>query len=246
MSSLLTFSTRELQAADSTIDPSDFIVNFNSPIELGSLKYEAALYSFVGWNSVDNLTGTHTISYTIDAAPFVLNIPAGLYGVEDINALLQADVVGNGGTSGALSITPNYSTDRVEIQIDNTTHTYTINLTAANNISTFLGFTPAVISSTTVGDLLPDVNGGTDSFQIECDLIRNSYTNGRIGNTIYSFTPSYSVGSQIRENPTNLIYFQVNKSQINSIKFRLVDNLGNKLNFGGNHIVIQLVIRPIR
>lgn len=244
MSSLITISTRELQADDPNLNPSDFVVNFANPIELGTLKYELALYSFVGWNTVDNLTGT--ISYTIDAAPFVLNIPAGLYGVEDVNALLQADVVGNGGTSGAFQILPNYSTDRVEIQIDNTTHTYTYNLTAANNISDFLGFTPAVISSTTVGDLLPNVNGSVDSFQIECDLLRNSYVNGRLGKILYSFTPNYSVGSQIREQPVNLVFFQVNKSQINSIAFKMTDNLGNTLSFGGNHLVIQIQIRPIR
>ena len=63
MSSLLTFSSRELKVEDPTINPSDFIVNFNTPVELGSLAYEVALYSFTGWNSVDNIATAKTIEY---------------------------------------------------------------------------------------------------------------------------------------------------------------------------------------
>lgn len=246
MSSLITISTRELQAVDPNLNPSDFICNFPTPIELGSLDYEVALYKFVGWNTVRNITSSKNIRYSIDAVNYTLVIAPGLYGVEDLNAFLQTDVVANGGVIDKLSLIPNYSTNRARVVIDNSgAHTYTMDLTYTSNLSTFLGFVPAVISSTTEGTILPNVNNGVDSFILQTDLQRNSYNNGRVSNILYSFVPSYSPSSQIIEAPTNLVYFQVNKQTINSIKILLTDNSGNTLNFAGENLVIQLVIRKI-
>lgn len=245
MTSLITISTRELAVEDPTINPSDFVVNFATPIDLGSLGYEVCLYSFRGWNTVRNITTAKSISYSVDGNPFTLAVPPGLYGVEDINTMLQTDIVANGGLSDELQILPNFNTNRVDIRIDNSSHTYTIDLTSSDNLSQFLGFTPAVLNSTTSGDALPNVNGGVDSFQIECDLIRNSYSNGRVGKILYSFTPAYSPSGQIVIEPTHLAFFQINKSVINSIRFKLVDNLGEILNFSGENVVIQLMLRKI-
>lgn len=246
MSTLLTISTRELAVQDPNIDPSDFSVSFNPPINLGSVNYEVCLHKLWCWNTVRNISSTRSISFTIDATPYTLTLSPGLYGIEDINNFLQSDVVANGGTIDELSIVPNYSTNRVRIEISNVSHTYTVDLTAANNLADFFGFsTPSIIASTTEGDTNPQVNGGTDSFYLQCDLQRNSFNNGKISHVLYAFVPAYSPSSQIIEQPVNLTYFQVNKNTIDQIRFKFTNNNGDTIDFEGEHVVIQLHIRPI-
>lgn len=254
--SVITISTSLLRAADPTVDSSNFQVNFVPPIELGSLGYEVALLKLDTWFTSQNVIGK-TIVWSSDngVTPHTITIENGNYTIEDINILLALDQRAKGvtdvdGITGEITygivLEANYNTNKARIKIDNSVgsgYQFTVDLTAANNLSVFLGFTPANITSTTSSDTIPQVNGDVDQWQLRCSLIRNSFENGKNSDILFNFVPEVPPSAHITINPLHLSYFQVNTSTINSIRFRLTDQNGNDIDLAGEDMVITLILR---
>ncbi len=253
----ITISSRELAAIDPTLDPSSFICNFHPAIELGSLNYEVCLFHFNGWFTARNIVG-RTLDFD-DGTTFVsIGIPDGIYTVEDLNNVLaerlrtlgwcEADAL-TGNINYGITILPNYNTNRVVITIDNSilagAKTFTYTFGGAGSLETFLGFNAGNITATTQGPNVPQVSGGIDQWQIRCDLIRNSYDNGKASDIFYSFTPAVPPSASIDITPVHLSYLQVNKSTIGGIRFRLTDQDGELIDLAGEHVVYTIKIRKI-
>jgi len=253
----LNLSSSALSLINPATDPSNFTVTFVQPIPLGSYQYEVALQTVDTWFTSWNVVGK-TLVWSSDGGGTwnTITIPDGNYPIEDINALLvtamtNAGVIGTvPGHIYGIQILGNFNLNRAEIQIDNTvgpgTYVFEVDLTAPNNLSDYLGFTPAVISTTTTGDLLPNVNAGQDNWNIKCDLVRNSYSNGNVGQILFTFVPGLvDVSEKIFIEPLHLNYMQVNKSIINSINIQLVDQNGFPVDLQGSNLNLNLIIRPI-
>lgn len=255
---LLTLSSEQAILDSPSNTSSDFTVIFQKPITLGSYNWELALLSSELWYSVRNVTGNKTIVWSSDngVTPITVAIPDGVYTIEDINALLLesqetegvTDIDGTGTTVYGVYLEMNYNTNRCKIVIDNTisggAYDFTLDLTAADNLSEYLGIAEANYTATTIGATSPDV-AGAGQWQIRCDLVRNSYDGAIASDVIFGFTPQSPPNSNIRVDPLHLTYLQVNKSTIYSIRVRYTDNQGNLLDFGGEDTVTQLALRPI-
>lgn len=245
---------------DPRTDRTNFTTTYPQPIDLKGFAYEVALTVVDTWFTSFNIIGK-TLVWSSDnnVTLHTITIPNGNYPVEDVNSLLQMDQISKGvtgtdpftdGTSYGVQIIPNYNTNRAMIVIDNSVgsgNQFTIDLTQANNLSDYLGFNPAVISVSTTGENLPDVNAGQDNWNIKCDLVRNSYSGGVAGQIIYKFVPgNVDVSEKIYIEPLHLTFLQVNKEIINEINIQLLDQDGNQVDLQGSDLAVTLLLRPIQ
>jgi len=267
MSSSITLSTKQLQSEDATLDPSDFLVQFRPGINLDTLKYEVAVSKINTWFTSINITSGN-IRWSDDGGSswHNISIPTGNYSVADIDALLKEDQEEEGveDTSGTftkygISLAPNYATNKVEITIDNTINSgandFRYDLSDAgdaSNVRDFLGFDDGVISTgastKTVfpGDSIANVNNNVDAWQIRTDLHRNAFGDGRKSDVIFQFVPQVPASAHIDIEPLHLQFYQVNKQVIDSMRVKLTDNLGRKIDLNGEHMVITFTLRPIK
>lgn len=232
-------------------DVSNFNVQFSPPLQLGSLAYEMALQFFTGINSVFNITSNMTINYTINATPYTCIVPPGLYPIANLSTVLDTSIVNNGGRTLDVQLLANVNSNRSVVQINDSVNVYTVTFTDPH-FAFLMGFPQStVVSSTTTSPDLPNFNSDgsntntIDSFNLSVDCIQGSVLNGQTSNIIYSFIPAYSPAGYISERPINLTWIQVNKSIINSINFKMLDNNGNFLNFQGSNWFATLLLRPI-
>lgn len=240
----MTFSTSSLKAEDPNLDPGNFDVVFKPPIRLDTRQYKISFYSFFGWNSFHNVQ-SKSISYTINGSPFTLNIPDGQYSIEDINSLLQLDIASNSGATGGIVITPNYNTNRTEITIDNSTDTFTIDLSAANNLANFFGFPEANVTGSSTGTTLANVNRDTENLNVETDLIKGSIKDGRFSRIIHSFQPAGPTNSSLQIYPLHQTWHQIDKKLIDRVNFKITDNNGEIVDFQGEDLTLQIILEAI-
>lgn len=253
-------STAKLRETDPSLDPSDFRHNFPNPIQLGSIGYEVCLSKLSTWFSAVNLV-SRTLKWSSDGGSTytTISIPTGNYTVEDVNLLLaksQYDgAVTDSDPTGILYgiiLQPNYNTNRAEFLIDNTilsgVHTFQVDLSDGGdptNIRTFLGFPSAVVTATVSGTTTAEVTAGADEWQVRCDLHANSYADGVTSDVIYQFIPAVPPSASIREEPVHRTWFQVNKSTIYSVRIKLTDQSGRKIDLNGEDSVFTFLIRKI-
>lgn len=264
MSSIaLDIETADLAILDPTTDPSDFSVTFIPALELGNLNWEVALLKITAWNTRHNIYGSKQMRWSSDGGStwHDVPIPDGTYNIEDVNALLRnsqyeegvtdVDPVTNATLFG-IDILPNFNTNRVDIFIDNTVgsgNTFHFDLSDGgnpNNIRDFLGFASVVVTATQTGTTIANVEDDVNSWVLDCDLVRNSYKNGVSSNAIFSFKPVALSSASFEIEPTHLKFLQVRRSIIESIRFKLLDSLGRKIDLKGQHLTVNLQIRPIQ
>lgn len=220
---------------------------FTSPIILDSLNYEIALISLETFYSFPNIEAGVNNVFAYKTAPAnpsqLVYIPTGNY---EINAL--ANEISNQVTPAVYNnmiLSRNTATLKSVFQI---TGTYAIDFTVPNSLNELLGFNNEIVGGATgyysgsnIVNIL-DVN----SILVNCDLINNSYNNGKLSPVIYSFFPNVSPGFKIVRNVESPVYIQVNKTQINSITTWLTDQDENLINFRGEVVTIRFHLRKIK
>lgn len=237
------FNTRELMSQGKISNPSEFTMQLDSPLNLGSLNYKIGLYSVDCWNTAKNCVN-ETLRYSINSVYFTYTIPDGFYSIELLNAGLQVDIVSNGGTTGAIQLLGDYAQNRVVVSIDNTLagNPYTLDLATSTGIANLLGFPEAELSASATGTSIANFSRNPtnydpiDSWQIETNLISGSYENGTTSRIIFSFIPAIRVGSKVYQRPLNIPYFQIAPTVISDIYIALKDNRGNLIDLGGEHL----------
>lgn len=257
--SQITISSKLLKDTQPNIDPSDFEFNFDPPLELGNQGFEVALFSFTTFNTARNIktddgnTKTYSMTWSSDsgANTFVVNIPDGNYSISDVYGLLKQSLELNGGFDSAnglygIEINTNFATNKVDIFYNDSVGDGPFSLTLSDGMADFLGFPVGLIASSSSSSLVPNVNAGIDAWQIRCDLQRNSYDNGRASDILYSFVPTDVPPSfKIVVEPKHLFYSQVNKSIIYSVRLKLSDQNGRKIDLEGEDVTYTLSLRPI-
>jgi len=62
-----------------------------------------------------------------------------------------------------------------------------------------------------------------NSIKVMCNVAHGSFNNQHQSHSIYEFFPSGRTGTKVIQSPLNLIYYRLNKTDINSITVQLVD-----------------------
>jgi len=82
-----------------------------------------------------------------------------------------------------------------------------------------------------------------NSIKVMCNIAQGSFNNHLQSHSIYEFFPSERTGSKVIQTPSNLIYYKLNKTNIDSITVQLVDQDHNFIDNFGEALTIVLHIK---
>ncbi|KAE9522077.1 hypothetical protein AGLY_017521 [Aphis glycines] len=82
-----------------------------------------------------------------------------------------------------------------------------------------------------------------NSIKVMCNIAQGSFNNHLQSHSIYEFFPSERTGSKVMQTPPNLIYYKLNKTNIDSITVQLVDQDHNPIGNFGEALTIVLHIK---
>lgn len=82
-----------------------------------------------------------------------------------------------------------------------------------------------------------------NSIKVMCNIAHGSFNNHLQSHSIYEFFPSEKTGSKVIQSPPNLIYYKLNKTNIDSIAVQLVDQDHNPIDNFGETLTIVLHIK---
>ncbi|XP_060844909.1 uncharacterized protein LOC132924549 [Rhopalosiphum padi] len=82
-----------------------------------------------------------------------------------------------------------------------------------------------------------------NSIKVMCNIAQGSFNNHLQSHTIYEFFPSEKTGTKVVQSPPNLIYYKLNKINIDSITVQLVDQDFNQIQNFGETLTVVLHIK---
>lgn len=224
-------TTASIGMAGST---SELISYLEPPLILApSKEYQIAMVDFTAYNSIPNIYPGNNKFYYDNGKEIV--IPTGSYEITAISDYLAAAL-----GEGKLELKANNNTLTCELWCY-----YEIDFNPEDSIGGMLGFSSNKYQSqkTYYSDIPVNINK-VNSINIVCNIVTNSFSNGKGNHVIHSFYPSVPPGHKILETPSNLIYLPINKSdKIDHINLNITDQDGNLINFRGEQIFIRLHIK---
>lgn len=82
-----------------------------------------------------------------------------------------------------------------------------------------------------------------NSIKVLCNIAHGSFNNQLQSHSIYEFFPSERTGIKVVQSPSNLIYYRLNKTDINSITVLLVDQNNNPIDNFNEPLTVVLHIK---
>jgi hypothetical protein len=82
-----------------------------------------------------------------------------------------------------------------------------------------------------------------NSIKVMCNIAHGSFNNQLQSHSIYEFFPSGRRGTKVVQSPVNLIYYRLNKTDINSITVQLVDQNNNPIDNFNETLTVVLHIK---
>lgn len=218
---------------------SNLTAQFCPPIELEEgAAYSLGLINFEAYNSIPNIDAAHNHIY-YDDDDKIIEIPEGSYEIEDINTYIRNHFISSHATDRHISITSNKNTLKTEVKANKR-----VNFAKSDSIGSLLGFTPRLLKP-----LVRHISDSPARIQkvnaicVECNLVTDSFMNGRSVHIIHEFFPTVPPGYKIIECPANVIYLPVNKRRIDSLSVKIVDQDGDLVNFRGEVITVRLHLK---
>lgn len=250
----------------------NFSVNFPKALDCSKGRFSCACTFLSFWNVQQNVNKAEFNNTDFEWSPnngttfYTGTIPNGTYSAQDlintITAIIALAPVG-GGTDVANAIT---------LFINQPSSGFGLTLGSIGGSGPFAGNTPQIDFSaggtsdlylnlgadpvvySTLGTLIfpfaGDLLNGVSSYEIQLDIIGNSYKNGQPSRTFFSFAPvGTAPGAAYVQRVTFPVFYQVNVSSISTINVRIVDQLGRTVqlqpdgNYANNATVIEILVR---
>ena len=82
-----------------------------------------------------------------------------------------------------------------------------------------------------------------NSIKVMCNIAHGSFNNQLQSHSIHEFFPSGRTGTKVVQSPLNLIYYRLNKTDINSITVQLVDQNNNPIDNFNETLTVVLHIK---
>jgi hypothetical protein len=258
----------ESNLSTSTGTPDDFTVNFIETINLDDATnvsgkdtiWEVALHKsncWYSWYNISAAKGNNIMTYDNGvAADKTVTIPDGQYTLTQINQVLQDFMEAEGdftvGASGDneyhIVISPNFSTLRTRIVIDNS---YEFDMTIGD-LRLLFGFDSQRLigDDTYESESVANINDSINSLVIKTDVIKasSSWTNNVKSRVLYTFVPNTPPGTNIEISPVTPIYVPVDlvDLQLRRMRIQIVDNLDRVIDFHGEPTSYLLHFRKVK
>lgn len=206
---------------------------YSPPLQLDG-EYECGLLYFSTFNSIPNIDSKNNKFHYGDNE--CVTIPEGSYELDDLSDFLTRNV-----TDCQFMLSCNNNTLKTNIFCSKN-----INFDKDNSISRILGFGREVLKSNILHEshkpisILP-----TTIVRIECDIVSNSFVNGKPSHIIYEFAPNVPPGYRIVEIPKNIIYFPVNQKSVSYITIKILEANGHLVNLRKEGIQLYLHLKKI-
>ncbi len=221
---------------------SELCQDYFPPIQLEPNKsYVLGLCSLSTYNSVNNIRkdicdkiGVHKP----DGGLYYVTIPPGAYEIDDLSNVIR-------GKLEALDVRTfqmkaNLSTFKIEIYCE-----YGLYM-PQDEMAKMLGFSIKYFEGKRWHESVLPVNiMPVNIIHVECSIVGGSYRNGQKSHTLYSFYPDVPPGYKLLERPSQIIYLPVTVKEITNICVRLCDQNGDLIDFSGEEISIQLILREL-
>ena len=215
--------------------------------------YECALLSYSLWYSWYNikLNVNDNFRYVVSGVVKNITIPAGQYGVQDLNSYIQSQLVVNGDSATGISIVGNYNLLRCVMTLESN---YDVDFTIAQSFRGLLGFNSQLYQNNGavdlefVGEAPGNITGGVDSVSINCSILNPSYniTNNSTSTSLHSFVPQSGPGTNLSQTIPTPIYLPISTSgNIHSFQIFITDQAQNELDLNGENISLVLLIKEV-
>lgn len=224
-------------------------------------KYGLALIDFTSYNSIPNITEeknnkfyikytvTETVKFKTDGKDTTTTVHkdkekkisffTGAYEVVDILSYIKSQLASS---KINLAYDINAATSKIKLVFDTTIHCTDIsvlNILGFGDIKTFEKgkdyYNEHIVKITNI-----------DIIRINCNIISDSYLNGKECQTIYSFSHcKVSVGRKFIETPQHIIYSKIKEKRIQCIELSVVDQEGVPIDFRGEQISCRVHIKKL-
>lgn len=239
--------------------------NYFPPIILNENNiYCLGLIGFHTFNTIPNIeSGNNKFHYNnLKKEEKTITIPTGSYEINDIEIyikkVLQETAKDDNNVWGAVKTPFNNISSEVDndniisIKANNNTlkceikSKYEIDFTRAESVGRLLGFSGKKLRANQLHESdLPVEIIKVSSIRIECNIVSESFYDGKPSHTLFEFSPNVDPGFAINIEPRNILYMPVKTRYIDNITIRILDQLGRIINFRGEQILIRLELKNL-
>ena len=227
----------------------DFKIKLGKTYKLDTdMKHEIAVDTVMmiySWHKISENNNNNKIKYTHDGGANweTITFVDGMYSYEDINDYIHQYMVREThATKDKYPINIQFilSSFRVVIELDDN---YQIDF-RNTEFGELIGFDDKIVTATEYSARLPNITNSVDKINIHSDIVVNSILSGNSDNLLAviptdNLTRSYS----FKFEPRRLLFNEVNKTQLNELRFYITDALGRPIDLNGIDWFMTLIIR---
>ena len=239
--------TLSLTGNDTTLSANYFpSLNVNEDSEIALICLQT-FNSFPNINSTNNRLEIEVIgdgdNKFIQDAKFKYEFEEGYYDIQDINNKIAKELLTFNKLNGTY-LSFNIIMDQIDfrsyIKCDGILH-----FDISNSICSVLGFEKKqYFSRNDIHRSEKAVNLNTiNSIKVMCNIAQGSFNNHLQSHSIYEFFPTGKTGTKVTQLPLNLIYYKLNKINIDSITIQLVDQNNKPIDNFSETLTVVLHIK---
>ena len=249
MDTTLILSSHNVRKEQKNNKPSDFTMRYHQPIILDENKeYELGLSGIISmsftWSNIASNLNNQKIKYSSDGGKTWKDLifPPGIWNYTSLNDFIkeQTKIVASDKTTYPITLEFSGITLRSTI---NLATNYQLDLTTSN-FGDLIGFNKQILTSSSIGDYMPNLSQDREILNIHCDLISGSLVDGHETDIIYTFgtndlVPSYA----FTKDPLRVRFYKVSKYRINTIRIYITDGQRRIIDLNDADTSFALILR---
>jgi len=229
--------------------PSDFTTKYHQPIILDEKKqYELGLSGIISmaftWSNITPNLNNQKIKYSSDGGKNWKDLifPPGIWNYTSLNDFIkqQTKIVASDKTTYPITLEFSGVTLRSTINLETN---YQIDL-RPSNFGDLIGFNKQILTSSSVGDYMPNLSQDREILNIHCDLISGSLVDGHETDIIYTFGTNDLVTSySFTKDPLRVRFYRVSKYNIKTIRIYITDGQRRIIDLNDADTSFSLILR---
>ena len=249
MDTTLILSSHNVRKKEQNNKPSDFTIRFNQPIILDENKeYELGLSGIISmsftWSNITSNLNNQKIKYSSDGGKTWKDLifPPGIWNYTGLNDFIKEQTKIKTSNSTTYPITLEFSGITLRTTMNLATN-YQVDL-RPSNFGDLIGFNKQILTSSSVGDYMPNLSQDREILNVHCDIISGSIVDEHETDIIYTFgtndlVPSYAFTKE----PLRVRFYPVNRYRIKTIRIYITDGKRRIIDLNDADTSFALILR---